>query len=512
MTVPGPDAILAAAPDAMIVTTPAGTISHVNEQAERLLGYTASELAGQPVELLVAERLREVHEHHRADYAAAPRRRHANTGLVLGARRRDGSEVPVEITLSPLADGSVIAALRDIPELERLAALAQEVRQQETLVTLGRAALTEVSLPDLYAMTARLVADAVDAPIVAFTEVADGRVRLLGAVGAPEDAPADTEAAWSGLVAGSGDQLVLGADDFAAHPSPVIRSVGGRCGVLTPFRTKRGFEGNLTAVRTEARPFTSQAQRFLAAATQLVATAVDIRRAREERDDLRAQVEQLRRIESLGMLAAAIAHDFSNLLGVIGNYARFALDGLPDGSPVREDVEHVREAVAQGRELTDRLLVYGRGEASPQERVDLGRLAAETVHMLSPSLGIDVRLEVEDGAGPVVADRVQVGQALANLLINARDAMPDGGAVSVTVRPCGDGGAELVVADEGPGMDAEMAGQAFEPFVSSKPGRGSGLGLATVQRAMSRAGGSVTLATEPGAGATFTLRFPSAVP
>jgi signal transduction histidine kinase len=239
--------------------------------------------------------------------------------------------------------------------------------------------------------------------------------------------------------------------------------------------------------------------------------AAAVRDLTERVEGERRRDEAARRMESLGELAGGVAHDFNNLLTVIGENARFALEGSAD--PVaRESLEEIQRASERGAELAAQLLVFGRPGPAGIAPTDLNSAIADVERLLSRTLGGGISLEVrlDPALAPVGAARGQIDQILLNLAINARDAMPGGGRLEIATEAAA-GHARLTVTDEGTGMPPEVAERAFEPFFSTKPqGQGTGLGLATVNGIVRRIGGRVSLRTEPGRGTIVIVQVPYA--
>jgi two-component system cell cycle sensor histidine kinase/response regulator CckA len=238
--------------------------------------------------------------------------------------------------------------------------------------------------------------------------------------------------------------------------------------------------------------------------------------------DVESQLLHQQRMESLGELASGIAHDFNNLLAaVLGNssYLLSLESTLPLGSPeVRASLADVEAAAARAGELTRRLLDFARRGPHEERPVDVQQLLSDVLSILRRSFPskIKVELEVEPRLS-VLGDRSQLHQALVNLCVNARDAMPEGGRLQIVARRLleSEGGREprvsISVTDTGVGMDEDTQKRAFEPFYTTKPrGQGTGLGLSTVYGVVQRHGGEVRVKSTPGHGASIELLLPPA--
>ena len=226
------------------------------------------------------------------------------------------------------------------------------------------------------------------------------------------------------------------------------------------------------------------------------------RRSDEERAELEARLAQAQRLESIGQLAGGVAHDFNNLLSVILTCVGFAQRELSADDPVRDDVEEIGRAADRAAALTRQLLMFSRREVVTPKLVDVATLARDLEHLLNRTLSERVALRISCGPDvvPVLIDPDQLEQVLVNLAVNARDAMPEGGTLSIAVAG-GEGGVRITVADDGTGMPAEVRERAFEPFFTTKEeGEGTGLGLASVHGAVTNAGGTVDIASEVGGG------------
>jgi PAS domain S-box-containing protein len=238
----------------------------------------------------------------------------------------------------------------------------------------------------------------------------------------------------------------------------------------------------------------------------------------QERIALERQLRQAERIDSLGQLAGGIAHDFNNLLAVISGYASAVIEDLPGDHPSRPDIDGINDAAARGAALTRQLLIFSRLEPSQPETLDLNIVVADMYRLLSRTLGEDVDLvmALEPGLPSIRMDRSKLEQVLMNAAINARAAMPDGGRLTIATTTedattTGDPPqVRLAVVDTGCGMSPDVAGRAFEPFFTTKGrGRGTGLGLSTAYGAVTDAGGTIALESEPGNGTTLAIHLPA---
>jgi two-component system cell cycle sensor histidine kinase/response regulator CckA len=232
-----------------------------------------------------------------------------------------------------------------------------------------------------------------------------------------------------------------------------------------------------------------------------------------DRAQLEIRLRQAEKLEALGQLAGGVAHDFNNLLVAIRGYGELALGLLERGEDgVAGHVEGVLSAADRAAGLTKQLLAFGRRQVLNPEVLDLNDVVRETGGLLQRLIGDNVALLTTLADEPVVvmADRGQLEQVITNLAVNARDAMPGGGLVTIQVGTTVDvpRQAVLSVADEGSGIDATTAALIFEPFFTTKGDQGTGLGLATVYGIVAQSGGHLALDTAPGSGSTFSVYLP----
>ncbi|NMC72247.1 MAG: response regulator [Myxococcales bacterium] len=242
------------------------------------------------------------------------------------------------------------------------------------------------------------------------------------------------------------------------------------------------------------------------------------RRLREEiaeRERVEAELVQAARLEAVGRVAGGIAHDFNNLLAVVIGQASLLERQLPEGSAERGMAGEIRSVGQEAAQLTTQLMGFGRAGICRVEPLDLNEVVRANLGVLHRLIGERIVVVTDLTPDDVVVrmDRGQLAQVVMNLVINARDAMPDGGTLTVrtavVAEPASAPQAVLEVTDTGSGMDEETVARVFDPFFSTKPG-GTGLGLATVRRVVTGAGGSIEVESRPGAGSTFRIRLPRA--
>jgi PAS domain S-box-containing protein len=269
-------------------------------------------------------------------------------------------------------------------------------------------------------------------------------------------------------------------------------------------------QGSARRVRVSAAPLVEDGRRV-----GTTGILIDVTQQRKTEEQLRVA----QRLEAVGRLAGGVAHDFNNLLVAINGYAEFALDRVPEGHPIRPDLEEILKAGHRAAALTRQLLAFSRRQVLKPQVIGLNDVLRGMEPLLRRLISEDIELRTRLTAdlGSVLADRSQVEQVVMNLVVNARDAMPKGGVLTLEtangeLAHNGRTPVEAVllkVTDTGSGMDEATKAKIFEPFFSTKPqGEGTGLGLPMVYGIVQQSGGAIAVDTAPRAGTCFTISFP----
>lgn len=458
------------APSAIVLSDASGRILLVNPKAEQLFGYAAGELLGKPVETLLPAALRERHRGYREGYAEAPAARPMGAGRDLFGRRKDGSEVPVEIGLNPIPakEGTLfLAAIVDITERRRLEErfrLAVEAAPNAMVMTdgAGRIVLANAQAEKLFGY--------------AQAELLGRSVELL--------VPDRFRARHPGYRA-----------DYARKPD--TRAMGGGRDLFG-----RRKDGSDVPIEIGLNPIRSGNETFVLAAI------VDI----TERKELQRRLAQSEALAAVGSMAAILAHEIRNPLGSIVMAAR----SLDHGDLTAEDRRTVSAVLTEESQRLNRtlqdFLLFARPREPKLERADLNALVAETVKALRSDAavlgGVALDLKLDPALTPFPHDPDQLRQVLWNLLLNGVQALGGRGRISVATR-VEDGRAVLSVTDSGMGIDPTMLERIFDPFFTTKK-KGTGLGLAICRRIVLAHGGTLGADNAPDGGARFTIALPLA--
>ncbi|MBW3551990.1 MAG: response regulator [Gemmatimonadetes bacterium] len=413
----------------------------------------------------------------------------------LAVVREHDSDVPFIIISEPIGEEAAVTALqagaddlvvrgnlaRLVPALERAlrAGASRREQREETRALSERDELL------------RALLDASPTAIVMVDHEGRPRIRNRAAnalLGSPEDGSARD------------------APELPAFRRIIERALNGES--IHNQRLGREVDSGAIELEVSAAPIRAPSSAVAGA----VVIAIDV----SHRPELEEQRRQAQKMETVGRLAGGVAHDFNNILTAISGYADFLLDDLPEEGTLRSDAAEIRLAADRGTTLTRQLLALSRKQVVDPEHLDLGEVIVGVERMLRRIVGEDLAFEVDVAPDlPVYADRGQLEQVLMNLVLNARDAMPGGGTVSIrgarVQDPFGGDGAWVLleVADTGSGMPPAVLDRVLEPFFTTKEaGRGTGLGLSIVHGIVAEAGGRIRVESDLGKGTRVRIYLP----
>jgi len=538
-------ALVEQATDAIFLIGSDGRVLQANRAAEVMYGWTRDELLSMHAADVRAGGTRDA-LHHDMETAAA----RGSLLVETRHRRADGSEFPVEVNMGLVKAGDetvFLAIVRDITERKaaenRIRALNRLLRTiSEVNKCLARATDEESLLKDVcrilvshggYALAWVGRADRETMRVVPVASAGDEAGYLQRIEVRWDDTPEGRGPL--GIAIREGRPAIVSdvqIDPMVApwrklHASPGFGSIAA-----IPIRRGGEVTGGLVVYAAEKAFVDKEELALLEELTGDISYALDVLDARQSARKGEAQLEQTQKqllqaqkMEAVGRLAGGVAHDFNNLLTVIQGYGELLQASLADDPERRESLGEIVKAAERASALTRQLLAFSRKQVLEPKIVHLGEIVRETGRMLERLIGEDIALSLAlpEDLATVKADPGQIEQVVLNLAVNARDAMPDGGQLTVSVGSLTmatplDGFPDqlpagrwvlMTVEDTGSGMDAETLSHAFEPFFTTKErGKGTGLGLATVYGIVRQSGGRVQITSVPGRGTSFQIYFP----
>ena len=549
--------LLESAPDAIVIVNDQGRMVIANSQAERLFGYAQAEMIGQPIEMLLPTNLRALHVNHRDGYMAHSATRPMGIGLDLVAQRQDGSEFPVEISLSPFEaeEGLLVTAvIRDITDRKRAAEeLERQVAQrtahlnalvqfgQELIVTRGLEGILQQAL-----QRAMLLAPCADRGAIYLCDD-DGRTLTLSGSSGFSKTPQVRVSASLGMLgialATRQTYQVSSTEEYRAQAMGLTREEWERTlrafhlkepptGALAiPLISHNQTHGVLLVLREHGNgSFAPDARPALETLANLVAAAISDERSRMRASSLSTQVADLEaertrmterlnyaeagmlqaaRLAAVGQLAAAIAHEINNPLYAARNCLYLLEDDLPANLKDSTYLNLAREQLDRIAGIISRMRNFyrpSRGEMAPH---NLNYLLEETLALAGLNLRhgtIQMIFAPNPNLPEVVCNGDQLRQVFLNLVMNAIEAMPSGGSLTVLTE-AGPTLAMVEIRDTGIGIPASVRERIFEPFFTNKAS-GTGLGLAISQHIVTQHGGRIEVESKEGQGSAFRVVLP----
>jgi PAS domain S-box-containing protein len=472
------------AADGIVTADQSGTIQSFNPAAERMFGYAAEEVIGQNLAMLMPQPDSDRHNSYIQAYLQTGIKKIIGIGREAQALRKDGTRFPIELAVSEML----------LPGRRMFTGILHDITNRKA---------AEATLKDT---NARLEAIIETSPLAITTLDLSGRVLAWNPA-------AERMFGWSG--AEVLDQVLPVVPE--AERTELLDRIRGGEPLLSVERQRLRKDGSTIEVTLWTAPLYDPAGE-VSGVTGIYADVTQSKLLEE-------QFRQAQKMEAVGRLAGGIAHDFNNILTVITGYGEMVAERIASDPPMLEEVQEILKAADHATVLTRQLLIFSRRHVVKQEALDLNTVVAKLERMLRRIIGEDVELVTAPGAGLALvrADTAQVEQVVMNLAVNARDAMPGGGRLTIETANI-ELGAEygkghigvkegeyvmLAVSDTGKGIPPEVRSRLFEPFFTTKErGKGTGLGLSTVYGIVKQSGGEIWVYSELGKGTTFKIYLP----
>ena len=472
--------------DAIVTVDESHTITLFNPGAEKIFGYRAEEVIGRPIHLLLPERYRAMHAAHmKAFFSSVETLRAMGERSVIYGLRKDGGEFPAEASIAKFKAGSEMILTVRLRDVSQRVQAEQGLRQLGAIVNSSEDAIIS---QDLDGVITTWNSGAEKMFGYAASEIVGLNASILLPPKLREELSQQVEQVKKG--------------ESWRGETVRVRKDGRHIDVGLSISLLKGEKGTRPGLSMIARDIT-------------------------ERKRLEEQLRQSQKMEAIGRLAGGVAHDFNNLLSVIVGYSYLIHANTTPDQPAHSSAQEIMTAAGRAGALTRQLLTFSRKQVLQPEVLDLNSVLKNMDEMLPRLIGEDIDLRIVRGQDlrRVKLDPVQIEQVIMNLVVNSRDAMPNGGKLTIETmdvsfdeRDATHHGVApgqyvlLAVSDTGEGMDEKTQKLIFEPFFTTKePGKGTGLGLSTVYGIVSQVKGHIWVYSEPGNGTTFKIYFPATV-
>jgi PAS domain S-box-containing protein len=515
--------ILETSPLGILMVDAAGRIVRANGRVEQMFGYARDELVGHALDTLLPERLRTAHKRHRGAFFADPHVRPMGLGLDLVARRKDGSELPVEISLSHMRTDGGLFALAFISDVTPRRTVERRL-QAEFAVT--RVFSESRGSEELVAGLLRALCESLDWDLGELWRP-DGDVLRYEAGWHPPGLDAgEFEAAsrevvlprgtgLAGMAWEAGRALWMRIDPRVNPRAGLMGALGLQCGYGLPIQGEGRLAGVVVLLTRDLR---EPDEAFLAMLTDIgrrIGQHLDHQRVEMELRHQREVLYQSEKLTALGRLVAGVAHEMNNPLGIISSRIELMLaeaEGQHFPAQHLDDLKVVHRNVLRVAGVAQALRSFARQSTGERRAVDLNTVVEETLLLVGKPMSTDnirITTVLQPSLPPLRGDANALQQVLLNLLTNAREAMTRGGEIRIETGadPARSGRLRLVVSDNGPGISPGDLPHVFEPFYTTKPS-GTGLGLAVSYGIVQDHLGTIDIDSEVGRGTAFTLGFP----
>jgi len=518
--------LIESAPDALVFVDNKGKIVLVNAQLEKMFGYSEVELIGKDLEILIPERFRKAHQKNVLNFFSNPRARPMGTNLQISGLRKDGSEFPADISLSPLhTDEGLLAtgAIRDITERKKAESrIERNYHIQKTISAVLKVSLQPVPLEEQMDRVLDLILSIPGLAMkpkgyIYLVEDDPGVLVLKAPSTIPDPASAPCRNVQFGkCICGQAASSCTTIFTDCVDESHEIRDPneiphGHYC---VPIVSGEKTLGVINLFVHEGHMRRPEEDEFLTAIASTIASIVERHQTEMEKHRLMEQLAEAEKLSALGRITANVADEIRNPLTSVGGFSRRLQKKAAEGTKEKEYAEFIVSEVTRMERILRNVISFTKGISPQREEIEMNEVINEALKPFEERAG-EQSITIDRSFGeirPVEGDKEQVREAIENLISNAIDAMPDGGTLSVAT------GKEFVkdrpyvtvkVRDTGKGIDKDNLGKIYEPFFTTKlVVKGTGLGLSITRKVVEEHGGFIKAESKINEGSTFSLYFP----